>query len=188
MGSKVLKNSKDYYFLGLWLADGYWRSSSIGLCSTNNTLILRFRKFLKRLAPSHEIKERIYEPGKGYKGRLIAKHIYVNSRQLTRFFMEIKHQPCFLFSKKFLPAYFAGRIDGDGHVDFKHRTGIRIAYSDEKDATRDLNLLKKLDKEPASLYYYSKARTWILYFRKNFLRKITPKMSRFSIKLKTFAP
>ena len=85
---------------------------------------------------------------------------------------------------KFLPAYLAGRIDGDGHVDRKYRTGIRIVYSDRKDAVRDLNLLKKLNDNPASLYYYKKANTWVIYFRKKFLNEIQPKIAKFAFKLR----
>lgn len=188
MGSKVLITVKDYYFLGLWLADGYWRSSSIGISSTNKIILSQFKKFLKKVCSTHPIKEHIYRPGKGQKRRLLAKHIYVNCRPLTRYFMNWKSKKKFTIPIKFLPAYFAGRIDGDGHVDRKYRTGVRIAYSDKKDAARDLCLLKLLGEKPASLYHYSKAGTWVLYFRKDFLRRIISKMAKFSFKLKTFAP
>ncbi len=187
MGSKVFKDAKDFYFLGLWLADGYWWSSSVGLSSTNDQFIKGFKNFLRELCPTHNIKERIYEPN-GNKRKLTAKHVYVNSRPLTRLFMSYKHKQKLEVPNAFLPAYFAGRIDGDGHVDTKHRTGIRIVYSDKKDAVRDLNLLKRLQEEPASLYRYQKANTWVLYFRKNFLRKIQPKIAMFAFKLKDFCP
>ena len=91
MGSFRFKTAKDFYFLGLWLADGYWWSSSVGLSSTNDLYIEDFRSFLKKLCPEHTIKERKYDPkDKKYKGRLVSKHIYVNSRPLTRFFMDWK--------------------------------------------------------------------------------------------------
>ena len=70
------RTSVDHYILGLWLADGYWRASSIGLTSI------------------------------------------------------------------FVPAYLAGRVDGDGHFDLKHRTGLRIAYGSGFDARRDWEILK----------------------------------------------
>ena len=98
--------------------------------------------------------------------------------------MEYKHIKELLIPLRYLPAYFAGRIDGDGHVDRKYRTGIRIVYSDREDASRDLRLLKKLNNNPASLYFYKAANTWVLYFRKEFLRKIQPKIAKFALKLR----
>ncbi len=189
MGSlNLFKTAKDYYCLGLWLADGYWWSSSIGLSSTSNIFLARFRTFLKKVCPTHPIKERVYKPKEGYKRKLIAKHVYVNSRPLTRDFMEIKHKSKLAIPLKFIPAYLAGRIDGDGHVDRKHRTGIRIVYSNKEDAVRDLDLLKKLQDNPASLYQYEKANTWVLYFRKSFLNNIQPEIAKFAYKLRFIAP
>lgn len=185
MGSlSLFKTAEDYYCLGLWLADGYWWTSSVGLSSTNNVLIARFKTFLKKVCSTHPIKERVYKPSDRYKGRLIAKHIYVNSRSLKREFMEIKHKDKLAIPLKFMPSYLAGRIDGDGHVDKKHRTGIRIVYTDKKDAVRDLGLLKKLKDNPASLYHYIQANTWVLYFRKSFLKYIQPKIAKFAYKLR----
>ena len=40
---------------------------------------------------------------------------------------------------RYLLAYLAGRIDGDGHVDSKHRSGIRIAYANKQDAFKRSN-------------------------------------------------
>ena len=46
VGSKdALNSAEDFYILGLWLADGYWRSSSIGLTSVDTRLIERFKRF-----------------------------------------------------------------------------------------------------------------------------------------------
>ncbi len=184
MGSLSFKTNQDFYILGLWLADNYWRSSSVGLSSTNPILLERFRQFLRKVCPTHSIKEHVYLPERGSKRKLISKNVYVNCRPLTRDFMKYKHIKELSISKKFLPAYFAGRIDGDGHVDRKYRTGIRIVYSDKEDAERDLRLLKKLNSNPASLYFYKAANTWVLYFRKEFLRKIQPKIAKFALKLR----
>lgn len=188
MGSSVFKNDKDYYILGLWLADGYWWSSSVGISSTSKIILSRFEKFLRKVCPTHPIKEHIYKPGKGQKRRLVAKHLYVNCRPLTRYFMSWKSKEKLVIPVKFLPAYFAGRIDGDGHVDKKHRTGVRIVYGTKIDALRDFLLLEKLGEKPASLYEYKAAKTWVLYFRRNFLRKVTPKIAKYSFKFKNFAP
>lgn len=189
MGSlNLFKTAEDYYCLGLWLADGYWWSSSIGLSSTNKIFLARFEKFLKKVCPTHPIKERFYKPMEGYKRRLIAKHVYVNSRPLTREFMEIKYIDELAVPLKFIPSYLAGRIDGDGHVDKKHRTGIRIVYGNKEDAVRDLCLLKKLNDNPASLYRYERANTWVLYFKKSFLNIIQPKIAKFAYKLNIYSP
>lgn len=184
MGSLSFKTNQDFYILGLWLADNYWRSGSVGLSSTNPLLLERFRQFLRKVCPTHPIKEVVYYPEEGKKRKLISKNVYVNCRPLTRDFMEYKHKKELSISKKFLPAYFAGRIDGDGHVDRKYRTGIRIVYSDREDASRDLRLLKLLNDNPASLYFYKGANTWVLYFRKEFLKKIQPKIAKFALKLR----
>jgi len=184
VGSLSFKSAEDFYILGLWLADNYWRSSSVGLSSTNEILLERFRLFLRRACPDHPIKEHVYLPRQGEKRKLIAKNIYVNSRSLTRDLMNFKSNKDLKIPLKFIPAYLAGRIDGDGHLDKKHRTGIRIVYSEKYDASRDLNLLKKLDENPVSLYYYRQANVWVIYFRKHFLRRIMPEITRFSIKLR----
>lgn len=188
MGSFNFKTNKDYYCLGLWLADGYWRSSSVGLSSTNEIFLSEFRKFLIRMSPTHLLKENVYFPKLGTKRKLVAKHVYINSRPLTRYLMSFKDSDTLNISHKFLPAYFAGRIDGDGHVDVKHRSGVRIAYSTKKDAIRDLELLKKMDGVPASLYRYKEANTWILYLRKKFLDNIKYEFAKYSLKMKLIAP
>jgi hypothetical protein len=167
----------DYYILGLWLADGYWRSGSVGLTSTNDYLIGRFESFLKKAAPQHTIKKRFYWPGSG-KRRLKATQIYVNSRGLTRTFLTKKKGELFV-PPSFLPAYLAGRIDGDGHVDYKHRTGIRIVYGTRFDAERDQNLIGVKN---AGLYQYTAARTYVLYFYKKYRQTIWPLLTQYSLK------
>jgi hypothetical protein len=180
VGSKFsFKTAEDFYILGLWLADGYWRSSSIGLTSVNPILIDKFEKFLKRVAPSHAIKKRIYRPEISNKRKQIAVQVYINNRPLTRLFMSLKigdlHIP-----KSFLLAYLAGRIDGDGHVDTKHRSGIRIAYSSNEDASRDQVMFGNTN---VSLYQYKAARTYVLYLKRKYREQISKEIKRFSIKL-----
>jgi hypothetical protein len=170
-GSTVftLKTSDDYYILGLWLADGYWRTSSIGLTSVTDDLIERFKKFLMNNFPERNIK--------------YGKHcVYINMRSLVRIFMKFKSGDL-IVPREFILAYLAGRIDGDGHVDRKHRSGIRIAYGSEFDAKRDESLLLAYQSNSVSLYRYKTARTWVIYLRKNFLQDILSKLSLYSWKL-----
>ena len=75
MGSLSFKSPFDYYILGLWLADNYWSSSAVGLCSTNKVLLSRFRKYLNKICPSLKIRERVYKPKKGSKARIINYHL-----------------------------------------------------------------------------------------------------------------
>src|SRR3990167_3025387 len=159
VGSKFFfKTAEDFYILGLWLADGYWWSSSIGLTSVNPVLIDKFTKFLLRVAPSHPIKKRIYPVKAGEKRKQTAIQVYINNRPLTRLFVSLK-TGALSIPKPFLLDYLAGRIDGDGHVDTKHRSGIRIAYSSNEDAARDLKMFGKTN---VSLYQYLAARTFVL--------------------------
>ena len=174
-----LKISADYYSLGLWLADGYWRTGSVGLTSISQELIKRFSNFLMRVRPDRQLKYQIYSTGKR---KHTAICVYVNDSLLTNSLMSFKKKSLTI-PRRFLPAYFAGRVDGDGHWDQKHRTGLRIAYGSEFDARRDLNLLLEYDDNPASLYEYTRAGTWVIYFRKVFLRKILPKLRAYSVKL-----
>lgn len=180
MGSKFFfKTAEDFYILGLWLADGYWRSSSIGLTSVSPILISKFSKFLLRVAPSHSLKKRIYPVRIGDKRKQEATQVYINSRSLTRLFMSFKTGDLYV-PKSYLLAYLAGRIDGDGHIDTKHRSGIRIAYSSFEDASRDQELFGNTN---VSLYQYKAARTFVLYLRKIYRNRISEEIKKYSVKL-----
>ena len=180
MGSKSFFNTaEDFYILGLWLADGYWRSSSIGLTSVTPDLIDKFSKFLLRVAPSRLIKKRIYLVKDGEKRKQTAVQVYINNRPLTRLFMSLK-TGVLQIPNQYLLAYLAGRIDGDGHVDTKHRSGIRIAYSNEQDAIRDQQMFGEIN---VSLYQYKAAGTFVLYLKKNFRDKISQEIKLYSLKL-----
>ncbi len=180
VGSKFFfKTAEDYYILGLWLADGYWRSSSVGLTSVNPKLINKFINFLQRVSSDHTIKKRIYEVKEGNKRKQTAFQIYVNSRSLTRLFMSYKTGVLDI-PYYHLMAYLAGRIDGDGHIDTKHRSGIRIAYSSEEDAKRDQKLFGNTN---VSLYQYKAAGTFVLYLKKSYREQISQEIKKYSLKL-----
>lgn len=177
--SAFLKQQKIFYILGLWLADGYWRSSSIGLTSVTPALLERFTIFLRRVAPSYPLKKRVYQVDGRHKRKQVAVQVYVNSRLLTRLFMELKIG-VLPVPTNYISAYLAGRIDGDGHVDTKHRTGIRIAYSSKEDALRDQGLLGKTN---VSLYQYEAAKTFVLYLTKHYREQVLKDLQKFSVKL-----
>lgn len=180
VGSKFFfKTAEDFYILGLWLADGYWRSSSIGLTSVNLKLIDRFTEFLIRVTPNHTIKKRIYPIKEGEKRKQTAIQVYINNRPLTRLFMSIKTGELNVPPQKLL-AYLAGRIDGDGHIDTKHRSGIRIAYSSNEDASRDQKMFGETN---VSLYQYTAARTFVLYLKKHYRNRIAKAIKKYSVKL-----
>ena len=104
----------------------------------------------------------------------------MNNRALTRTFLRYKKQLPKI-PTRYLPAYLAGRIDGDGHVDAKHRKGcIRIAYGTLFDAQRDQQLLGKTN---VSLYQYTAAKTFVLYLKKAYRVETLTLVSLFSVKL-----
>lgn len=111
VGSKfIFQTAEDFYILGLWLADGYWRSSSVGLTSVDSHLIDRFAKFLLKMAPSHSLKKRIYPVKEGIKRKQEAVQVYINNRPLTRLFMSTKTGDLQV-PYQYIAAYLAGRID-----------------------------------------------------------------------------
>jgi len=58
--SSLLVRPKDSYILGLWGADRYLRTSSIGLSNTNKILIKRFSEFLLSRLPTERLRLRVY--------------------------------------------------------------------------------------------------------------------------------
>ena len=180
VGSKFFfDTAEDFYILGLWLADGYWRTGSIGLTSVNTKLIEKFANFFLRVAPNYPLKKRIYKVEEGVKRKQEAVQIYINNSSLTRIFMSTK-TGVLQIPDRYLLAYLAGRIDGDGSVDTKYRSGIRIAYSSREDALRDQILFGEIN---VSLYQYQAARTFVLYLKKNFRDRISKEIKKYSLKL-----
>lgn len=180
VGSRVWpKTAEDFYILGLWLADGYWWSSSIGLSSIDLRLIGKFESFLRDNFPDCSIKHKIYQPDGRQKRKHIAHQLYINNRAFVRSLLPFKVKS-FTIPDKFLPAYLAGRIDGDGSIDKGSRLRVRIAYGNQADAERDGVFFGKAN---VSLYHYESAGTWVLYLRKNFWNKVLPQVQKYSVKL-----
>ncbi len=180
------------YALGLWCADGYFWSSSVGLSNVDRRLIDRFAKYLLRFLPRERLRWRVYYPADQQrptriplgatcyamrKSRSTAYHVYVNCRPLLRQFCaaetQIHHLP-----HQWIPAYFAGRFDGDGSVAKDLRSDLRISYGNEPEAKRDHDLLAQSRRYRTRVYRYRAASTHVLYVSRwdatNFLRDIAP--------------
>lgn len=161
---------KDAYILGLWCADSYWWSSSIGLSNTNLDLIDKFRKFLEEFFPKERIKHN-------------RCHLFVNSRPLLREFISAKSNLDKLKDSNIIKAYFAGRFDGDGSVDKNLRNDCRIVYSRKKEAEIDKKFLRKIGVNKTKIYYYKSARTFCLYISRYQTRNFLENIFNYSLKL-----
>lgn len=195
----LITNCESAYIFGLWCADGYFWSSSIGITNVDRPLVNRFARYLETMFPEERIKLRTYYPpgqkpngivGPAYPMRLakqVAYQLYVNSRPLLRLFQKAERNVA-LLSTEYILAYFAGRFDGDGSVDKNLRNDLRIVYSNKEEAITDQNLLTKLNCYKTRVYHYKGARTYVLYVCRNdagqFLHSIAP----YSMKVQTFLP
>lgn len=183
-----LTTKDDAYIVGLWCADGYHRTSSIGLSNTDIDLIEKFREFFLKFLPAERIKLRTYHPDT-FKRRTTAYHLYVNSRPLLRRFREFKNDAKHIDEDLILP-YIAGRFDGDGSVAKDFYRDCRIVYGSRKEADNDLALMKVLGFQKMKIYDYRTAKTFCLYFSRletnTFLSLIYP----YSVRLQksVFAP
>ena len=161
---------KDAYLLGLWCADGYWWSSSVGLSNTDENLIDQFRKFFIQNFDNERIKYNRH-------------HIFVNSRPLLREFVTAKNNLENLKNENVLQAYFAGRFDGDGSISKDFRSDCRIVYSNQKEAEVDQKLINIIGISKTKIYYYQSARTFCLYISRFEAEKFINKISLYSIKM-----
>ena len=185
--TSLLATTNDAYILGLWGADRYLRTSSIDLSNTNPKLLFRFANFLISRFTEDRIRIRSYSSSvypelqkfkisycKGSKNKLPAFHVYVNSRPLVREFTQSLSQRKLLFGDN-VYAYFAGRFDGDGSVSGKH---LRIVYGDIGDLNADRELLQDIK---TSVYEYSSAGTYCLYFSRRTVKMFIERISLYSI-------
>jgi hypothetical protein len=201
------ENKFEAYILGLWCADGFSRSSSIGVSNTDIDLIRLSKKFLEKYFLKERLRLTVYYPldkntvkqkrkliPKDFweikttfctskKTKHIAYHLYVNSRPFLRLFTECRQKIKTIVKEKNIYAYFAGRFDGDGSIGEDFKRDCRIVYSTEKEAIEDLNLLQKFNFHLSKVYRYRNAKTYVLYISRfeanNFLKNI----SKYSIKL-----
>ena len=200
---KLLSDPQLAYILGLWCADGYQRTSSIGLSNSDNDLLVLFSKFLLRILPEDRLRIRAYHPIKikrpklpdklsaitqniAYypleKARQISCHVYVNSRPLLRVFNEAKKNVHQIYQKVIIP-YIAGRFDGDGSVDRLRDRDFRIVYGNYEEAKTDQSLLRKIGINNVKIYHYSIAKTFCLYVSRYETAKIIKLLMPFSVYL-----
>jgi len=186
---------EDFYCLGLWCADGYHRTSSIGITNINRDLVEKFRQFLIRKVGESRLKIRVYYPlgqllnaeafsdlardVRAYHMRKCsqpAMQLYVNSRPLLRAFREARTRVGEIRSSEHVQAYFAGRFDGDGSVSNNMRSDCRIVYSNREEALEDSKLLQKIGMIRSKVFHYKKAGTYCLYISRfeaeNFIHAI----------------
>ncbi len=193
----VITDAESAYIMGLWCADGYYWSSSVGITNVDKRLVMRFASFLRRFFPRERIKLRIYYPlgqrpiekRTAYRMRLakqIAYQLYVNSRPLLRLFRQTENTLSTL-SRKYVFSYFAGRFDGDGSIAHDLRRDMRITYGNKAEAVIDQQLLHKCGYE-TNVYHYKGARTYVLYIpprsAQTLLRSIQPR----SLKVQSLLP
>lgn len=196
----LITNCESAYIFGLWSADGYYWSSSIGITNVDRKLVDRFARYLETLFSKERIKLRTYYPqgqkpreatGPTYPMRLakqLAYQLYVNSRPLLRLFQKAERDVA-LLPIKYIPAYFAGRFDGDGSVDKNLRNDLRIVYGNKEEAETDQSLLAKLKRYKTRVYHYRSAQTHILYVSRDDAEQFLHNIRPYSIKVQSiFAP
>ncbi len=179
-GAAEVSDAEHAYAFGLWCADGYWWSSSIGLSNVDPQLVLRFAGFLSRSWPRERLCLRIYQvTGRDPDPRVLqltsrisirpackmkqtAYHLYVNSRHLVRQFFSIR-ESLLQLPTEYVGAYLAGRFDGDGSFG----TTPRIAYASREEAQQDTRMLSRVGIEETSVLEYKKANEFCIYIHKS---------------------
>src|SRR3989338_357676 len=174
-------NEERAYIVGLWCADGYHRTSSIGLSNTNTDLIEKFSDFLLKFFPQERIKIRTYNPD--LKRRKKAYHLYVNCRPLLRRFQEFRSNIREFIEKDLTLPYMAGRFDGDGSVAKDFYSDCRIVYGNLKEAENDFELMKKISFQKMKIYNYQSSKTFCLYFSRFETNKFLSSIYPYSLRL-----
>ena len=192
---------KNSYILGLWCADGYSRTSSVGISNTNPKIVEAFIHFFGEYFPKNRFKLGIYCPNcahkidqtilkqveepKKYSSEKATKpayHFYVNSRPFLRDFEEARKNLRNLQRIDAIKAYLAGRFDGDGSINKDMKSHCRIVYGKRKEAEIDKYLFKKIGINETSIYHYKSANTFCLYIYRNqvnrFLEAVRPYSKR----------
>ncbi len=177
-----LKTKDDAYIVGLWCADGYHRTSSIGISNTDVDLVKKFEEFFLKFLTAERLKLRVYDPDK-FKRRTKAYHLYVNSRPLLRKFKEFKNNVSEYIDEDFILPYIAGRFDGDGSVAKDFYRDCRIVYGSRKETEIDLALMESLGFQKMKIYNYRSAKTFCLYFSRLETNRFLSLIYPYSIRL-----
>lgn len=189
------------YVLGLWCADGYHRTSSIGLSNINPQLIQKFLEFLKKTFSDERLRLKVYisdSTPKNYldfgvqsisvlyskKAKNIAYHLYVNSRGLLREFVKAKQSQIKQFANTEIAwAYIAGRFDGDGTIGKDLKRDLRISYTRKEEAEQDKSILESLGLYKCKVYYYRTSSAYVLYVSRNESKKFVEGCLQHSVRL-----
>ncbi len=179
MNDAFVRDATHAYALGLWCADGYWWSSSIGISNVEPELVIRFAGYLAEVLTRDRFRLRIYwvagsriDPRvtaltdrisicPAAKMKRTAYHFYVNSRPLLRSFLYLRNHLSEV-PHKLLGAYFAGRFDGDGSFG----ETPRIAYTTQEEALTDAGLLERAGVTNMSVLHYARANEYCIYIHK----------------------
>lgn len=192
---------KNSYILGLWCADKYFWSSSVGISNSDPALVKKFITFFRRYFSKDRLRLRIYcPPGcsneidckvldeverthiKKYeakKASQVGYHLYVNSRPLLRDFVAAERKLREIKQPKTINPYFAGRFDGDGSINKDLRSDCRIVYSNEEKARIDEKLVSRIGIKKKKVYNYKSANTFCLYIYRSEAPKFFGCMSPF---------
>jgi len=196
----MIESAEEAYILGLWCADGYHRTSSIGLSNVDSELIKRFELYLRKHFALDRLRLRVYVPNhvavdeklirrykkvaycKAKKARRVAYQVYVNSRPFLRKFIKDRSDR-YLIQPDFIIPFMAGRFDGDGSVDTNLKKDFRIVYGDMQGAKIDAELLQRIRPYKVSIYHYKKARTYALYVSQKDSGKLIKDLLPYSLNL-----
>jgi len=196
----MIHSREDAYILGLWCADGYHRTSSIGLSNVDSGLIRRFDSYLRKRFTSDRLRLRVYiAQGAALDRRLIRQyekvaycnvakasrvsyHLYVNSRPLLREFRNERISR-YNLQPEFVIPFIAGRFDGDGSVNANLKKDFRIVYGNIDDAELDVKLLQRIRPYKTSIYHYKKARTYAMYVSQKDSTKLAKDLLPYSLNL-----
>jgi len=195
------RNNFESYILGLWCADGFIRTSSVGISNTDIDLIKIFYKFLANKFTKNRLRLVIYGNNKlmrnkylhlkgvvdthsfSKKAKHIGYHLYVNSRSLVRALAKLKASPSRAINSNNIYAYFAGRFDGDGSISLDFHRDCRISYGSKLQAQIDFKMLRISGYKLAKVYEYRKAKTYVLYVSRYECLKFLSNIYRYSVKL-----
>lgn len=198
--SNLKFNKETSYISGLWCADGYHRTSSIGITNTDIDLVGKFLEFFKELFPEERIKLKIYLPIHSYpktqvfseveasylysvKARHPAYQLYVNNRSLLRKFQGFKSNPKEFITRDLISPHMTGRFDGDGSIGKDFYRDCRIVYSSFEEAKNDLQLMRQVGFQKVKIYNYQSARTFCLYVSRLESNKLLSLIYPFSVRL-----